>query len=127
MDKKTIFILEDDQSFAIIFKRWLEDAGFRVVLAGSVSEAKEALEKETPSLFWIDYYLEGMGDNGMDFFRWLKQEPRFKDIPAIMVSVTVDMKKLKEFEKEGITKAFSKSFTNRDALLSGVKAILDRK
>lgn len=126
MDKKTILILEDDQSFAIIFKRWLEDTGFRVVLAGSVPEAKETLKKETPSLFWIDYYLEG-SDNGMDFFRWLKQEPQFKDIPAIMVSVTVDMKKLKEFEKEGITKAFSKSFTNRDALLEGVKTILNQK
>lgn len=124
MEKKTIFILEDDQSFAIIFRRWLEDAGYRVVVAENTGEAREKLEKELPVLFWIDYYLKDEEENGMDFFRWLKKEPRFKEIPAIMVSVTVDMKKLREFEKEGITKAFSKSITNRDALLEGVEEIL---
>lgn len=124
MDKKTIFILEDDQSFAIIFRRWLEDAGYRVVVAENAGKAREKLEKELPAIFWIDYYLKDGEENGMDFFRWLKKEPRFKEIPVIMVSVTVDMKKLREFEKEGITKAFSKSITNRDALLEGIKEIL---
>ena len=124
MEKKTIFILEDDQSFAIIFKRWLEDEGFRIVVAENIVEAREKLEKETPVLFWLDYYLKNENENGMDFFRWLKKEPRFQNIPVVVVSVTVDMKKLKEFEKEGVKKTFSKNITNRDALIKGVREIL---
>lgn len=120
-DKKTIFLLEDDKAFAIIFRRWLEDAGYLVVIAKTVAEAKKLAENENPALFWIDYYLGEHNDTGMEFFAWLKTQKKLKDTPTIMVSITVDIEKLKEFENQGISKTFSKTETDRKAMLQYIK------
>lgn len=123
---KTIFILEDDASFSIVFKRWLEDAGYHTVTADSVDQAQKMLSEmdSPPDLFWIDYYLQARKPNGMDFFRWLRRNRRFLKIPAIMVSITIDAEKLSGFEKQGIAKTFSKTVTERDQIIKGVKKIL---
>lgn len=124
--QKTIFILEDDESFLIIFSRWLKEAGYNVVSSQNIDSAKKELEtRPTPSLFWIDYYLGENLENGMDFFQWLKQNPKFKDVPAIVVSITLDAAKLQGFEKQGIVKTFSKVVTNREAIIAGIKKILE--
>lgn len=123
--QKTIFVLEDDESFLIIFRRWLKEAGYNVVASQNIDSAKKELETgPTPSLFWIDYYLGENHENGMDFFQWLKQNPKFKDVPAIVVSITLDAAKLRGFEKQGIVKTFSKVVTNREAIIAGIKKIL---
>ncbi len=123
--EQTIFLLEDDDAFLVIFRRWLEEVGFRTVIVRSVNEAKTILATiDPPSLFWLDYYLGEKEENGMDFFRWLKTQPKFAEIPTLMVSITVDMKKLKEFEAEGITKTFSKATTNKEEILTTLKDIL---
>lgn len=126
MDKEhTIFLLEDDDAFLIVFKRWLAENGFRVVIARSVIEAKTILATMTPpSLFWLDYYLGEKKENGMEFFHWLKTQPELAAIPTFMVSITMDIKKLKEFEAEGITKTFSKANTNKEEILAVLKEIL---
>ena len=125
VDKKTIFILEDEESFLIVFNRWLHEEGYNVIITRNIAEAKETLEKnEPPSLFWIDYYLGENSDTGMVFFRWLKNNPSFKDIPAILVTITIDTSKLEEFERQGIAKTFPKVFSDRDTILAGIKKIL---
>lgn len=123
---KTIFLLEDDESFSIIFRHSLEEAGYEVVSARTVKNAKEVLSRmeRTPSLFWIDYYIGEPTETGMHFFEWLRKDSRFQNIPAIIVSITVDAEKLNEFERQGVTKAFSKAITDKDTILAGIKKIL---
>ena len=126
MEKEhTIFLLEDDDAFLVIFNRCLAEGNFRVVIARSVNEAKTMLATiASPSLFWLDYYLGEKKENGMDFFHWLKTQPKFAAIPTLMVSITMDMEKLKEFEAEGVTKTFSKATTNKEEILTALKEIL---
>ncbi len=123
-DKKTIFLLEDDEAFAIIFRRWLEEENYRVVIAKTFEEAKSIAENESPALFWLDYYLEKSHKTGIDFFNWLKTQEKYKITPTIMVSITMSVEKLQEFEKEGIKKTFSKTETNRKAILESIKELI---
>lgn len=123
-NKKTVFLLEDDEAFTVIFRRWLEEANYRVVTAKTAEEAKKLAESESPALFWLDYYLGENHGNGMEFFHWLKTQERFKDVPTIMVSITIDMEKLKEFEEQGIHKTFSKTETDRKAILEYIKDVV---
>lgn len=122
---KTIFLLEDDESFSIIFRRFLKEADYEVVSAKSAKTAQEMLEhiERPPDLFWIDYYL-GEPETGMHFFEWLRKDIRFQNVPAIIVSITVDAEKLNEFERQGVTKTFSKAITGKDAILAAIKKIL---
>ena len=123
--KKTIFLLEDDESFSIIFAAWTQEAGFALVRAKSITQAKEKLATiPPPDLFWLDYYLGTDGENGMDFFRWLKTSDRWRDTPAIIISITADEEKLREFEREGVTRALSKTIANRETILATVKEVI---
>lgn len=123
--QKTIFLLEDDESFSIIFSAWIEEAGYTLVRAKNIAQAKEKLATVSPpDLFWLDYYLGTDGENGLDFFRWLKANERYRAIPAIIVSITADEAKLKEFESEGVRRALSKTIANRETILATVKEVL---
>ena len=126
-NKKTVFLLEDDDAFLIVFARWLGMAGYEVVSAQNTEEAEKLLETiDPPSLFWLDYYLEE-DNTGMDFFHKLQETPRFKDVPVIIVSITSDIERLQEFKKEGVTEVFSKVIANRDTIMDGVKKIIEGK
>lgn len=123
--KKTIFLLEDDESFSIIFAAWIEEAGYALVRAKNIKQAKEKLAAiPPPDLFWLDYYLGTDGENGLDLFRWLKASGRYRAIPAIIVSITADEAKLKEFEDEGVKRALSKTVANRKTILATIKEVL---
>ncbi|MBI3335289.1 MAG: response regulator [Candidatus Portnoybacteria bacterium] len=119
-NKKTVFLLEDDESFAIVFARWLKERGYEVKLARSEEEARKHLQKiEPPSLFWFDYYL-GEQKTVEELLKMLHENERFKSIPIIIVSITVDMQKLGELKKYGNIEVFSKLLTNREEILQAV-------
>lgn len=118
--KKTVFLLEDDESFAIVFERWLKERGYEVQLARNDKEAKKLLETAAPpSLFWFDYYL-GEKRTVEELLQVVREDERFKDIPIIIVSITVDMQKLGELKKYGNVEVFSKLLTNREEILQAV-------
>lgn len=125
---RTIFLVEDDESFRIIFTRWLEDAGYRVVLVSTAQDARQMLEKiDPPALFWLDYYLGSGQEDGMNFFQWLHSNPRYAAIPVVVVSITIDEDKLKEFERLGVRKTFSKILSNKNNILQEIDIILGKK
>ncbi len=124
-NRKTIFLLEDDESFSLIFAIWIEEAGYALARAKNITQAKEKLATiPPPDLFWLDYYLGAEKEGGMDFFRWLKGQELYRNIPAIVVSITADAEKLKEFENEGVRRALSKTVANRETIVATAKEIL---
>lgn len=125
---KTIFLVEDDESFLIIFTRWLEEAGYEVVSARTAGDARQTLDTiDPPALFWLDYYLGSDREDGMSLFQWLRDNPSYTTIPVIVVSITVNDEKLKEFERAGVRKAFSKILSNKNNILQEIGAILGKK
>lgn len=81
MDYK-ILILEDDNSFGEIIKRWAEKQGYVVFLTGMVKQAKEIFLKHPVDLVLTDIRLPD-GD-GIVFLSWIHGKK--PDIPVIIMT-----------------------------------------
>jgi DNA-binding response OmpR family regulator len=85
MGKKRILIIDDDVDFVDLNKAVLSNSGFEVVTAFSSREGKNKVEFESPDLILLDLMME-KHDSGFGFAKSLKADPRYKDIPILMIS-----------------------------------------
>ena len=74
-DERLILIVDDDYDFLEINRRILERAGFRVVTAGSPSQAMDKVEAETPDLVITDLMMSEV-DSGFSLSKRLRDDPR---------------------------------------------------
>lgn len=56
-DVPVVLVVEDDEGVRRLLSRALEEAGCRVLQAGSAAEARQRLEEETPQAILLDFYL----------------------------------------------------------------------
>lgn len=123
MSKELIFAVEDEIHIQQLIKYNLEGNGYRVVTfesgEGLLNEAKNTM----PDLFILDIMLPGI--DGLEVCRQLRQNPRSKNIPIIMLTA-----KSEEFDKVlglelGADDYIIKPFSVRE-LLARVKALFRR-
>jgi CheY-like chemotaxis protein len=80
----TILIVEDDPDISDLVASAVEAMGFASVRAGSIAEAKKALQNEVIDAVTLDLV---MPDNhGLALMEWMQAEPRSENIPVIVVS-----------------------------------------
>lgn len=89
--KKKILIVDDDPSIRDIFSIIFEKAGYDTQLIGNGEDLLQS-KFEIPDLFLIDKQLSGT--NGLDICRELKNSPKTKDVPVIMISASPDIGQL---------------------------------
>jgi CheY-like chemotaxis protein len=81
-----ILVVEDNPANQLLAAAVLAREGIEVDLAGTSVEAVECLNARLPSLILMDLQLAGQ--NGLDFARQLKGDPRTMSIP--IVALTAD-------------------------------------
>ena len=84
--KKIILVLEDEDLLLQAISKKLKLSGYGVV---SCTQGKQALDylasiEKKPDAIWLDYYLGDM--NGLEFMKFVKDNPLWKDIPVMIVS-----------------------------------------
>jgi len=84
--KAPVLVVEDDRKTIFIYEKYLAMAGFQVVPARNVEDAHRLLEKVHPAAIVLDIMLEG--ESSWTFLSQVKQSPRTKDIPVLVVTVT---------------------------------------
>ena len=80
--ERTLLIVDDDQTFRTRLARAMEQRGFAVLLAGSVSEAAAMIEPAPPAFAIVDLKLED--GNGIDFVPVLRS--RRPDIRIVVLT-----------------------------------------
>ncbi len=86
MDKKTrILLVDDDVDFIDLNKAVLENHGFDVAVAFSGREGLDKVKFEQPDVIVLDLMLE-KHDTGFTFAKVLKADPRYKNIPILMLT-----------------------------------------
>jgi DNA-binding response OmpR family regulator len=86
MDKKTrILLVDDDVDFIDLNKAVLENHGFDVVVAFSGRDGLDKVKFEQPDVIVLDLMLE-KHDTGFTFAKALKADPRYKNIPILMLT-----------------------------------------
>ena len=84
MDKKLIYIVEDDDSLIDLYECAMQSSNYLARIFESAKTFFPALEKELPDLILLDRMLPGM--SGFDILKCLKQDTKYQLIPVIIVS-----------------------------------------
>ena len=82
----SILVVEDDPALRLVCRVNLELDGFAVREAGTVDEARAAVEAETPLVVFLDLHLGGSAADE------LLDELTATGIPVVLVSGTVDVR-----------------------------------
>jgi len=85
MSKKRVLFVDNDIDFVNQGKEALENSGFDVILASNSREGLERVNFELPDIILISLMLE-KHDDGFDFAKAIKADPRYKSIPILMVA-----------------------------------------
>lgn len=127
-----ILIVDDSDSVLLLFEVWLNAAGyFDVLTAASADEAFNHLATDDPTssdpgidLILMDITMPEI--NGLDACRRIKADPRLKEIPIIVVTVTDNLKHLEEAFAVGAVDFITKS-AQQVELLARVRSALALK
>ncbi len=117
---KTVLVVDDKKELRVMVKSYLDEEGFRVVLAADGQEALYVARHEKPDLIILDLMMPNMG--GYDFLRTYRREA---DTPIIILTA-----KLEEGDKVlglelGADDFVTKPFSMRE-LVARVRAVLRR-
>ena len=127
---KRILIIDDDVDFVDLNKAVLENNGFEVETAFSAREGMDKVQFDAPDLILLDLMLE-KHDTGFSFAKSIKADPRYKDIPVLMISAVASETGY-EFsqEQDGYwmkTDGFVPKPVEPDVLVQKINALLDKK
>ena len=82
--KSKVLIADDNPQILELLEAYLEPLGVQVVLATDGKAACDAVERERPDLILLDIMMPKR--SGFEVCRTLKDDPRYRDIPIIMVT-----------------------------------------
>lgn len=103
---KRILVIEDEEAIRKVLRAFLEDAGYRVILAGDGMEGLEKYHEHVPELVLLDLMLPRI--DGFAVCQLLRKESR---VPIIMLTaLDDDVSQMKGFDllaDDYITKPFS--------------------
>ena len=119
---KTILIVDDSTSLRTVVKLALSRAGYDVIEAGDGKEALAALEKAGKvNLIVSDVNMPNM--DGITFVTQLKQNPRQKFTPVIMLTTESQQAKIEQAKAAGARAWLVKPF-NPPQLLDAVAKLI---
>jgi two-component system alkaline phosphatase synthesis response regulator PhoP len=117
---KTILVVDDEPEIVRFVRAYLEDAGYRVVIASEGQEALFVARHEKPDLVVLDLMMPGM--DGWDFIRRYRQE---RDTPVVVLTARVEESDQVLGLDLGADDYVTKPFSPR-ALVARVRAVLRR-
>ena len=85
MNKHKILLVEDELFLSSLLQMKLEQEGFQIERAKDGEEAIQILETFMPDLVLLDLILPKK--NGFEVLESMKQDPRFANIPVIIISM----------------------------------------
>jgi signal transduction histidine kinase/ActR/RegA family two-component response regulator len=80
-----VLLIDDDPTARELFQRFLEKHGFEVETAEDGTQGLAMARNNAPDLITLDVMLPGK--DGWSVLQELKQDPRLRDIPVIMISI----------------------------------------
>ncbi len=79
-----ILIVEDETDLRDMLSESLEQAGYDTLTAGTISEARQQLERTSPDLLLLDWMLPDA--SGLQWLRQLRRARKFLHLPVIMLT-----------------------------------------
>jgi DNA-binding response OmpR family regulator len=86
LPRRAVLIVDDEPSIVDLLCEFLEDAGYRALLARNGRSALAIARRERPALVITDRNMPGI--DGMDLLRRLRSSPLTSNIPVVIMSST---------------------------------------
>ncbi|KAA6184632.1 phosphate regulon transcriptional regulatory protein PhoB [Thiohalocapsa marina] len=118
----TVLIVDDEPDIRDVIRFTLEESGFRVLEASHADEARRLLP-EQPDILLLDWMLPGR--SGLELARQLKQNPKTRSIPIIMISARGEEDDRIKGLDTGADDYITKPFSPRE-MVARVNAVLRR-
>ena len=118
---KKILVVDDEAINLDFFDVMLSKLGFIVEKAADGKEGLEKVKKINPDLILMDNIMPRM--TGWELTKILKSDPRYKNIPIIMISALDDVKDKVEGFELGVEDYITKPF-NFTEVFARIRAIL---
>jgi two-component system, OmpR family, phosphate regulon response regulator PhoB len=119
----TILVVDDEPDIREVIRFALENAEYRVIEAGHADEARKLMTNENPDLVLLDWMLPGR--SGLELAQQLKQNPKSRALPIIMVSARGEEEDRIKGLDTGADDYIAKPFSPRE-MVARVKAVLRR-
>ena len=81
----SIMLVDDDRDFLEMNRGILEKTGYRITCFTNPDRAWESMGRQSPDLVITDLMMKSL-DSGFSLARKIKSDPRFRDIPVIIVT-----------------------------------------
>ncbi|MHC4571392.1 MAG: response regulator [Planctomycetota bacterium] len=85
MENAKILVVDDDQDIRESLQSILEGRQYTVFTAADRTEGMEKIKAEKPDLIILDVMMSSWLD-GLDMSKELKKDPKFKDMPILMLT-----------------------------------------
>ncbi len=120
---KTILIADDSPTFLTLEKTFLREFPVQIVSAQDGLEALRLARHDPPDLILLDCEMPGM--SGIECLRILRADPRFLDIPIILISTITDATYISQAMSLGATDFLSKPI-NKQVLQARITKYMSR-
>ncbi|MFA7001647.1 MAG: response regulator [Candidatus Omnitrophota bacterium] len=120
-----VLAVDDDTDVLDVLQDMLSDlAGVRLLSVSNSFSAGAKLVEEHPDLVLLDFMMPEL--DGFEFCHFMKQDPRFKDIPIMAVTGLKGDEEMKQMKASGVDEILLKPFT-QDVLVSKIEHFRQRK
>jgi DNA-binding response OmpR family regulator len=117
---QTILVVDDEPQIVRLLRAYLEEAGFRVVIASDGEQALYVARHEKPDLVVLDLLMPRM--DGLEFTRRIRRE---RDVPIIMLTARAEETDRIVGLELGADDYITKPFSPRE-VIARVRAVLRR-
>jgi two-component system cell cycle response regulator len=117
----SVLIADDNPQILELLEAYLEPLGVRVQLATDGEGALAAVERSEPDLILLDVMMPRR--SGYEVCRILKEDPRYRDIPIVMVTALNEVGDMERARECGCDDFLSKP-VNKIELLARVQNLL---
>jgi two-component system, chemotaxis family, chemotaxis protein CheY len=120
-ENPTIMVVEDENLLLQAITKKIKLSGMDVLSCSSGQQAVDYLESldELPDAVWLDYYLKDM--NGLAFMQALKANPKWADIPVLVVSNSASPDKVTNMLGLGAKKYILKAEYRLDEIIEMIR------
>jgi excisionase family DNA binding protein len=124
--KEFVVLAVDDEPDMLELLRDMLDTttNVRLIEAGNAFTAAAKLVEERPDLVLLDFMMPEL--DGFEFTRFIRQDPRFKDVPVIAVTGLRGETDLAKIKAAGVQEILSKPFSE-DSLREKIESYRQNK
>ncbi|HEX3951930.1 MAG TPA: response regulator transcription factor [Stellaceae bacterium] len=119
-----LLVVDDDARLRELLRRYLDENGFRVTVAGDAAEARASLASFAFDLVVLDVMMPG--ESGLDLTRALRAESRAERIPILLLTAMSEPEDRINGLEHGADDYLAKPFEPRELVLR-IRNIIERR